>query len=78
MIAQVVALDDYRPHLSVAVNNPDGTVTAHVIPVSLALEWAAGEKPLPVGQDGKLDEALIRRIIVEWLCFLCPGMEYPP
>lgn len=77
MSAQVVELDDYRPHISVVVHNQDGSVTGHVIPVGLALEWADDEKPLPVGPDGNLDEALIRRIIGEWLCFLCPGMEYP-
>lgn len=58
MPAKVVELDRYRPHLVIAEDEPAGKV--HVIPLQLALDWAAGKAPLP-------DAGILRRILVEWL-----------
>ena len=57
-MANVIALDTYRPHLILCEDGPKAPV--HVIPVRLALEWANGDAPLP-------GDGIVRRIITEWL-----------
>lgn len=68
MAADVLVLDDHRPHIVIAEDAPAGKV--HVVPLALALDWASGKKPLP--EDG-----ILRRIIVEWLACLRTGAVEP-
>lgn len=53
----VVRLDDYMPHITLAVTEH----RADVIPVKLVQAWATGEQPIPQ------DQAMIRAIIGDWL-----------
>lgn len=58
MRGEVTDIDDHRPHLVLTT-----AAASNVIPVALAEEWARGTKPLP-------DDEILRRIILEWLCFI--------
>lgn len=73
MTAQIIDIDEHRPHLVIdcsgAPGEPAGAI--HVVPVALAVDWGTGAKPLP-------EDEIVRRIIREWLCFMCPEIDYPP
>lgn len=60
-MADVVDLEAWRPHLVLACDEGH----AHVLPVALALDWAAGIR--------EPDACCVRRIIVEWLACVRAG-----
>jgi hypothetical protein len=65
MAAEVIDLSEHRPHLVIDCTKDEGAIV-HVVPVSLALDWASGKQPLP-------EPEVIRRIITEWLACLHAG-----
>lgn len=65
-MGEVVSLDEHRPHL-VITDRDNGN--AHVVPVSLALDIAAGTQPLST-----LPEGVWRTIMTQWLMQLT-GIE---
>lgn len=64
-MADIIALDDHRPHLVICEDGEHPKV--HVLPVSLALDWASGAQPLP-------EEGILRRVITEWLACVSEGL----
>lgn len=54
MTAEIISLDENRPHLVIEIDN-----CVHVVPVSLAKKWAKGES-VP-------EKEIMNRIITEWL-----------
>jgi len=57
--ADVISLDEHRPHVTLLVQHTDGQAV-HVIPVFVVRRWAEGSLPLP-------EPDLIRAFIGRWL-----------